>query len=354
MKARTSLLVTSTACFTAVLFFQLPDRAADDYRVTHSGSATAQNQSAEYALHYWEDPDDCMGCHIERYVDWSSSQMSRAFTRDFFQAQYFQITLEDARRDPEMAGLAADCIGCHSPSAFLSGVVPPPESRIADDYWDQSWPWVGSFRTLAQLDSATGRDHRTPAAGRYGNTLPAMKQGADRGVFCDLCHTFRGFSDLDPFNHNYISDAGPEIDAKKADLEFPWSPSHPTQLSEMFETADLCGMCHNEQNPAGQWVKATHIEWSETEYEGRDVPCQFCHMPPREGKPAKMGPEREWNHGHWFGGGFTSFVEDAARATLEFHDDEVRAGSTVELIVNVGELAAGHHFPSGATEERDV
>ena len=89
-------------------------------------------------MHYWEDPYHCVGCHYERFVDWSSSQMSRAFTGDFFQAQYYQPAVKDAERDPNMAGLAADCIGCHSPSAFLSGLVPPPETRRRDNYWEQA------------------------------------------------------------------------------------------------------------------------------------------------------------------------------------------------------------------------
>ncbi len=42
------------------------------------------------------------------------------------------------------------------------------------------------------------------------------------------------------------------------------------------------------------------------------------------------------------------------RALLEFHEQEVRTGTTVPLQLTVGELATGHHFPTGATEERDV
>ena len=67
MKAKTSMIVTSTACFTAVLFFQMPDAAVEANRRTPVGPTSADGQQGEYALHYWENPDDCFGCHYERY-----------------------------------------------------------------------------------------------------------------------------------------------------------------------------------------------------------------------------------------------------------------------------------------------
>ncbi|MBM4028075.1 MAG: hypothetical protein FJ280_22175 [Planctomycetes bacterium] len=193
-----------------------------------------------------------------------------------------------------------------------------------------------------------------PYEQRWRNSLPAPKHGADRGVFCDFCHSIRSIANRQPFNHNYMPDAGPGRNKKRADLEFPWSPYHGTQVSELHEGADLCGICHNEKNPFGVWVKATQIEWSDTVYARRDISCQWCHMPPRAGKPAKMGRERPWNHAHWFGGGFTGFVEGAAAVTIHFHEDTVPPGSIVPLEITVGDIATGHLFPTGATEERDV
>jgi hypothetical protein len=251
--------------------------------------------------------------------------------------------------------LAADCLGCHSPSAFLSGLVPPPASRELDNFWDRDWPWLDSYVSLGQMQQGLKSEAvNPPFEQRWRNSLPQAKGGADRGVFCDFCHSIASISQRQPFNHNYVPDAGPGRNKKRADLEFPWSPYHETQVSELHESADLCGICHNEKNPLGVWVKATHIEWSETVYAEREIPCQWCHMPPREGKPAKMGRERPWNHRHWFGGGFTGFVEGAATVKLLFHDDTARADATVPLEITVGDIATGHLFPTGATEERDV
>jgi hypothetical protein len=315
----------------------------------------APEAKPQHALHHWEDPYACIGCHQERYVDWSASQMSRGFTGDFFQAQYFQHTLKDAARDPKMRDLAADCLGCHSPSAFLAGVVPPPASRAVDNFWDREWPWLDSYVSLGQMQQGLRSEAVDPPyEQRWRNSLPRAKHVVDRGVFCDFCHSIASVAQRQPFNHNYVPDAGPGRNKKRADLEFPWSPYHETQVSELHEGADLCGICHNEKNPLGVWVKATHNEWTETVYAEREIACQWCHMPPREGKPAKMGRERPWNHRHWFGGGFTGFVEGAATVNIRFHEDAVTAGSTVPLEITVGDIATGHLFPTGATEERDV
>ncbi len=314
-----------------------------------------QARKQEHVLDHWEDPYHCIGCHQERFVDWSAAQMSRAFTGDFFQAQYFQHAVEDAQRDPQLKELAADCLGCHSPSAFLSDLVPPPTSREVDNYWDRDWPWLDSYQTLGQARQGLDSEAvNPPHESRWRNSRPVAKQDADRGVFCDFCHSIKGIENRQPVNHNYVPDAGPGRNTKRADLEFPWSPYHETQVSELHESADLCGICHNERNTFGVWVKATHNEWSETRYAKRDLVCQWCHMPPREGKPAKMGRERPWNHAHWFGGGFTGFVEGAAKVMLRLDADTVRAGTTVPMEVTVGDIATGHYFPTGATEERDV
>ena len=48
---------------------------------------------------YYDNPQVCLGCHIEKFETWKTSQMSRAFTGDFFQAQYNKLAVIDAGRD---------------------------------------------------------------------------------------------------------------------------------------------------------------------------------------------------------------------------------------------------------------
>ena len=290
-------------------------------RMNFSPKITDKKTQEKYK--HFENPQVCLGCHVEKFEMWETSQMSRAFTGDFFLAQYYKLAVVDAERDEKVKGLAGGCIGCHSPSAYLAGDYPPTpaDSDKIDTFWDQE---------------------------------EGIKLYADRGVFCDFCHTIEDYEGTLPFNHNYINAATEEVDPKRGDLEFPWSPYHDTARSELHEDAQFCGICHNEKNDFGVWVKATEIEYQESPYPAQYIACQDCHMPPVEGKPAKMGPARDENHDHWFGGGFTGFVEGAAQVTLNLDKTEWRPGEKMDFTVKVHHMAPGHKFPTGASEERDV
>lgn len=271
----------------------------------------------------YDNPQVCLGCHIEKFEMWKTSQMSKALTGDFFQAQYNKLAVVDAGRDEKVKGLMGGCIGCHSPSAYKAGDYPPspPGPEKIDSFWNQKG---------------------------------GIKLYANRGVFCDFCHTIEDFEGTAPFNHNYVSNATPRIDPKRGDLEFPWSPYHKTERSELHEDAQFCGICHNELNDFGVWIKATEIEYQDGPYPAKYIACQDCHMPPIAGKPAKMGPTRDEHHDHWFGGGFTGFVEGAAKITINIDKTDLETGEKINFSVKVHHLAPGHKFPSGASEERDV
>lgn len=278
-----------------------------------------ENQKKEY--HYFEDPQECSGCHWDRFDRWNTSQHSKAFTGDFFQAQFYDIVLPSRSFDEKVADAEKDCIGCHSPSAFLSGDFIPPRTTDPDNHWNR-----GS-----------------------GN-----KTNAERGVFCDFCHTLDRFVNDPPFNHDYISHATEEVDPKRADLAFPWSPHHETQMSEIYEAEQICATCHNELNPYDVWVKATEHEYAESVYPERGIPCQSCHMQPMQGKPAKMGMIRPHNTDHWWGGGFAEFVEGAAGVYFRQEFNTVGKEERLNFDIMVKALSTGHNFPTGSVEQRDV
>ena len=141
---------------------------------------SAGRKEAAHTMDHWDDPYDCVGCHQERFTDWSSSQMSRSYTGDFFQAQFFKYVVKDSARDPQVKDAADDCIGCHAPSAFLSGVLRPPESALQDNFWNQSWPWPDSYRTAGQLKSGLAdKQLNEPSAQTYRSILPVAKQDAE-------------------------------------------------------------------------------------------------------------------------------------------------------------------------------
>jgi hypothetical protein len=222
---------------------------------------------------------------------------------------------------PELKGVKDGCIGCHSPSAFLAGEMVPPKAVPYENHWNR------------------------------GN---GFKTRADRGIFCDFCHTISHFRNDPPFNHDYVSMATEAVDPKFGDLEFPWSPHHNTATSEIFEDPIICASCHNEKNPYNIWVKATFTEYEESVYPFRGVACQTCHMQPMGGKPAKMGILRPHNTDHWFGGGFSEFVEGAATVKINLPERNFEPGADINFSVDVQAIATGHKFPTGSSEERDV
>ena len=278
-----------------------------------------EDQHKEYS--YYEDPIQCSGCHWDRLDRWNVSQHSKGMTGDFFQAQFYDVLLPSLEFDEKIAKENENCIGCHSPTAFLSGDMIPTRIENPDNHWNRG----------------------------EGN-----KTEADRGIFCDFCHTLDRFNNNPAFNHDYISHATSKVDAKRADLEYAWSPHHESQTTEIFEDANICGTCHNELNPYDVWVKATEHEYSETVYASRGILCQGCHMQPMAGKPAKMGWQRDLNHDHWFGGGFTEFVEGAAEAVLGEVPKKIKSGEKLSFPITVEAVATGHYFPTGSVEERDV
>ena len=217
----------------------------------------AKNQAKPY--HFFEDPKVCEGCHVEKFKRWNVSQHSKAFTGDFFQKQFYDLVLASESFAPEVANVKEGCIGCHSPGAFLAGELIPPRTNKMDNFWNKG---------------------------------DGDKSMADRGVFCDFCHTISHFKNQPPFNHDYVSAATEAVDTKFGDLEFPWSPHHKTATSEIYEDPMMCSSCHNELNPYNIWVKATFTEYEESVYPAQGIICQTCHMQPMGGKPAKMGIAR--------------------------------------------------------------
>lgn len=278
-----------------------------------------EDQNKQY--YYFEDPIECSGCHWDRFDRWSVSQHSKGFTGDFFQAQYYDLVVPSLGFSEEVKEAHVGCIGCHSPSAYLSNDLFPPRAQNTDNHWDP---------------------------------LKETRTRAERGVFCDFCHTLDRFENDPPFNHDYVSHATAEVDPKRADLEYPWSPHHETETSEIFEDVMICATCHNELNGYDVWVKATEHEYTESVYLKRGIVCQDCHMQPMSGKPAKMGWPRAENHDHWFGGGFAEFVEGAAGVYFQQQFESVSAGQQIDFSLMVKALATGHNFPTGSVEERGV
>jgi hypothetical protein len=233
--------------------------------------------------------EDCAECHGHLYQQHKQAMMSQSFTHAWDEIEYFELALPHSLIEEKVAGIRAGCNGCHAPLAFLAGDIPP----------------------------------KAPAAGTRAN----------EGVSCDLCHSIIGFEGDVPFNFNFQVDPGDVMQGVRSGTE---SMYHEIQPNPFLMTAEFCGTCHNEKDPWGLWVKATHLEWQESPQAngGLDHPDIRQHL----------------FHGAHDDGKLAGSVEVRIHSLAR----EVRPGGTVTLQATVVNAKAGHMIPTGSAEERVV
>ena len=256
----------------------------------------------------YEEPSACAECHADITRQHEQAMMSKCFVHEWDEIEYFELALPHAEKVAKVAGVKAGCNGCHAPLAFLAGDIPP------------------------------GR----PAAGSRAN----------EGVSCDLCHSVTGFEGDIPFNFNWISEPG---DAKQGPRPNRESDYHDIVYNEFLSTAEFCGTCHNEKDPWGLWVKATHLEWKEGPYAAAGVTCQNCHMAASEGVAAVDGELLPDVRNHLFNGAHDNGkLIGSVEVRIHSRDRELLSGGTAKLTAVVLNAKAGHMIPTGSAEERLV
>ena len=136
-----------------------------------------------------------------------------------------------------------------------------------------------------------------------------------------------------------------------------------------LRSAKLCGSCHDIVTPKGVHLERTYAEWQQTVYAQEDSnfrnSCVACHMPGRDGVAAEAdGVKLRRLHDHSAAGvdlALTDFPEAAdqrekvqrlldSTVLAELCVVEVSGGADVEVYLE--NVAAGHSFPSGATQDR--
>ena len=265
-----------------------------------------QAEEAKYSYDDWDEPDNCGSCHTDIYQQWRQSMMSQSYTHHWDEIEYFKLAVPHAEKDEVVAEVKAGCNGCHSPMAFLTGDIPP--AKVAE------------------------------------NTR------ANDGVHCDFCHTITGFEGDTPFNFNYKIEPG---DVKQGPRENPNEPDHEFVKSEFLGTAEFCGICHNEKDPYGIWVKSTHLEWKESEYAKQGVKCHDCHMTKGKMAVSEDGVVYDDARLHLFHG---AHDPGKVRGTVELRihpsENEASAGDELKFTVALFNQKAGHKFPTGSVEDR--
>jgi len=268
--------------------------------------AAVAADTPKYSYDDFTPSEDCAMCHVDIARQHEQAMMSQSFTHPWDEIEYYELALPHAKKEPKVAEIETGCNGCHAPLAVLVGDIPP----------------------------------KRPAEGTMAN----------EGVSCDLCHSITGFTGDIPFNFNWEVSVGETKFGQREGLE---SPGHEVQANPFYETAEFCGTCHNEKDPWGLWVKATHLEWKESPQAAAGIVCQDCHMPPAEGTSAVDGEVRPDIRTHLFHG-----AHDDGKLSgvieVRIHPDEwkFKPGRTAVLTATLVNAKAGHMVPSGSVEER--
>jgi nitrate/TMAO reductase-like tetraheme cytochrome c subunit len=258
----------------------------------------------------FEEDSFCAECHVDIAAQHAQAMMSQSFVHAWDEIEYFELALPHSQKQPKVAGVRAGCNGCHAPLAFLAGDIPPQR--------------------------------------------PSQGTRANEGVSCDLCHSIVGFEGEVPFNFNFIVAPGDIQQGARGGTD---SMGHEIQVNPFLKTAEYCGTCHNEKDPWGLWVKATHLEWQDSPQAKAGIVCQDCHMPPAAGSsaPEAGGEERTDIRQHLFHGAHdTGKLAGAVEVRIHSRQPEAARGSTVILMATVVNAKAGHMIPTGSAEERVV
>jgi hypothetical protein len=255
----------------------------------------------------FQKPQECgSSCHVDFYAQWKQMMMSKCYTHEWDEIEYFKLAVPHAEKEPKVADVKEGCNGCHAPASFMSGDVPPPK--------------------------------------------PEFNSRANESVSCDVCHTVTGYVGDTPYNFNFISNPGK---IKYGSREGLVSPEHETAKNPLLSKAEFCGTCHNEKSPFGAWVKATHLEWKDGPYSKEGVQCQNCHMPKSPGISSTMGEYRQDIAQHLFHGAHDpGKVRGTVELRIHSDADEIVPGEPAKFTVVLFNQKTGHKFPTGSAEER--
>lgn len=191
-----------------------------------------------------------------------------------------------------------------------------------------------------------------------------------KGVTCFFCHT------VDQVNGEHSAPLRLASDlAMRGALSNPiettahGAVNSPLHNRDRLESASLCGSCHDVQTGHGANIERTYAEWRASVFAQPPLgaTCGQCHMAQsRVEQPAakvESAPPRR-THGHTFAAvdvALTDFPErEAQRAEVQsLLDTSVQSALCVartlqgtQVRVVLDNIAAGHSFPSGATQDR--
>lgn len=267
-------------------------------------------------------PESCKDCHAQHVAEWSGSMHAYASKDPVFLAM-------NRRGQRETNGELGDfCVQCHAPMALRLGLT-------TDGLNLEELPEYVQGVTCFFCHSVV------QVTGTHNAPLELADDGVMRGGYVDPVA-----------NTAHASAYSPHLDR------------------DHIKSADLCGSCHDIVTPKGVHLERTFAEWKASlfSHEEPDAQqtCGNCHMAGRDDVAADFdGVPLRRVHDHKMVGvdiALTEFPEmDAQLVQIQRELNtsllpqlcvEGNNNGKVRITVNLENLAAGHSWPSGATQDR--
>jgi hypothetical protein len=266
------------------------------------------------------DPETCKQCHADHYQDWVGSMHAYASDDPVFVAM-------NKRGQRETSGQLKDfCVNCHAPMALREGAT------------------------------------------QDGLNLDQVPQKL-KGVTCFFCHAvdeIQGTHNAQLHLADDLQMRGP-FDNPVANTAHhaTYSPLHDHRK---LDSAHMCGTCHDIVTGHGASIERTFQEWQASIFDQTGsvgATCGTCHMKERKNVPIAQAPNvltRDY-HAHTFPGvdlALTPIAEQGPQkqSVQDFLDMTLQTALCVsqsgppQIRVIVDNVAAGHSWPSGATQDR--
>lgn len=282
-------------------------------------------------------------------------------------------------------------------SSMMGNAMRDPLFKAALAVANQDVPGIGSWCLRCHSPSGWVQGHTTPADGSALDSVDL------EGVTCEACH--RSIVPASEPGAPYLNNAQLYWEwgnVKYGPYENVSSPAHDGAPSAFTGSSELCGQCHQVQNPIGPWrdldggilaanfpLDTTYEEWKQSAFareplDAGFMSCADCHMPrfAADGgaRVAKLGPARPAPRRHVFVGGnlwglkavqaanpeLSQYAEQFAE-TERFAKESLAAAADLELLLPASPVSGdtarvqvtvtnrtGHKLPSGYADGRRV
>jgi len=264
------------------------------------------------------DPETCKDCHPKHFEEWQGSMHAYAGDDPIFLAM-------NRRGQRETDGALGDfCVQCHAPMAVRDG---------------------------ATTD---------------GLNLESLPQHL-KGITCYFCHSVNEVTGT----HNNPLVLATDLAMRGGIADPVGNGVHASKYSVLHdrdnaESSTMCGSCHDIMTDRLH-LERTYLEWQESIFIDPpfDQGCSNCHMTGTDDVVADFdGVKLRRRHSHAFPGVDLAITEwpgvDVQRGLIK---DELHSAvqatlcynpSTNAMDLQLNNVASGHMFPSGATQDRQA